>query len=85
MRPINETEREEFQALASGEYDNFAIVSTEYDGEETVVIAAVVPEDGDEATFSVHPLYVRLTPAMFARLQRPDTDMPPTNGKVVSA
>lgn len=66
---ITDEQRTQFEALRDPSYENFALVSTAFDGEPTVVIAAVTM-DGDESLLT--PLYVQVTDAMFARLSSPD-------------
>lgn len=52
---------EEFEALCSGKYDNFALFSCFLDGEPTV---AVVTVNKDNEQFEIQPLFVRVTPKM---------------------
>lgn len=68
---ITEAHRDVFNALTSGEYDNFALVSTIFDGEPTATIATVTLDEGE---YLVTPVAVLVTPAMFDRLTGPDHD-----------
>ena len=65
---INAQHRHAFQALVSGEYDNFALFSCFVDGSPGAAIVAVNPcppaEDGAEPEYAVQPLFVSVTPAM---------------------
>lgn len=54
---------EDFEALTSGEYSNFALVSCFVDGTPTVAIA-VVEKDKKTRKFDVTPLFVSITPNM---------------------
>jgi len=70
MRAINDQEASEFEALTNGE-QGFALVSTEFDGEETVAIVSLIPgEDGE--TVQMVPRYVAVTDSMFDRLTNPE-------------
>lgn len=69
---ITEARRDAFNALTSGQYDNFVLVHTTYDGVPTAAIATTVrdPYVGDDV--EIHPIAVFVTPSMFARLTPPD-------------
>lgn len=67
-QPISDDQRETFDALTSGDFTNFALISTLFDGEPTVAIAAIVEEGG---TYIIQPLYVAVTDTMFDRLTDP--------------
>jgi hypothetical protein len=67
-RPLTDDEREIFDAVQNA--GNIALVQTQFDGEETAVIAAVY-EDGDERI--MEPLAVLVTDAIMARLMNPFT------------
>lgn len=79
---ITAEHRRAFDALASGQYSNFALVSTTFEGEPTAAIA-VVTEDGDE--FVITPIAVFLTGDMFARLTDPGEglDEPPAQELII--
>ena len=68
---ITEEHKRLFEALTSGEYDNFALVHTTFDGEPTAAIATV-NEDGDG--YILTPVLVFVTGAMFGRLTDPGVD-----------
>ena len=60
--------RRAFEALTSGRFDNFCLVSCFVDGEATAAIAAVTvrpsAQDGDNSEYLISPLFVCPTPAM---------------------
>ena len=58
---ITETHRKAFEALASGEYSNFALFSCFVNGEPASAIVAV-DWKGDE--FLIEPLFVSVTDQM---------------------
>lgn len=53
--------REQFDALVSGDYSNFALFSCYVDGEPSAAIVAVSEDQGE---YTVHPLFVAVTPGM---------------------
>ena len=65
---IIEEHRRAFEALTSGRFDNFCLVSCFVDGEATAAIAAVTvdpaAEDGGEPEYLISPLFVCPTAAM---------------------
>ena len=61
MTNITNQHREAFEALVSGQYNNFALFSCFVDGEPAAAIVAV-NRDGEEYTLS--PLFVSVTDAM---------------------
>jgi len=61
MTNITAEHRAAFEALVSGDFENFALFSCFVDGEPAAAIVAV-NRDGDDYTIS--PLFVALTPAM---------------------
>jgi hypothetical protein len=52
-----------FQALTSGEYSNFALVSCFCNGEPTSVIA-IVTQSAEGGMGQICPLFVAVTPSM---------------------
>lgn len=70
MRAINDQESKLFNALISGEYDNFVLVSTEFQGEETTAIATI---EFDGSDYIVTPVYIAVTDKMFAAMIDPAT------------
>ena len=68
---LPEEQTRTFDALTSGDYSNFALMSALYKGEPTSVIAAVVPNDEDD-NVDVIPLFVWITDDMFDHLTPPD-------------
>jgi hypothetical protein len=69
---INEGHKQAFNALVSGEYDNFALFSCFVNGEPSAAIVAVVT-DGSGGVNLV-PLFVAVTPKM--RLEDHDEQEP---------
>jgi hypothetical protein len=61
MTNITTQHREAFEALVSGQYNNFALFSCFVDGQPAAAIVAV-NRDGEEYTLS--PLFVSVTDAM---------------------
>ena len=65
---ITEEQRRAFEALTSGRFDNFCLVSCFVDGEATAAIAAVTvsppAQDGGDPEYLISPLFVCPTPAM---------------------
>ena len=53
-----------FEALTSGEHDNFALFSCFLDGEPAVAIVAVMPPRSDEDEYQITPLFVGITENM---------------------
>lgn len=53
-----------FEALTSGEHDNFALFSCFLDGAPAVAIVAVTPPESDEGEYQITPLFVGVTEAM---------------------
>ncbi len=65
---ITEEHRRAFEALTSGRFDNFCLVSCFVDGEATSAIATVnaapPAQDGGDPEYLISPLFVCPTPAM---------------------
>ena len=61
MTNITAEHRAIFEALTSGRFDNFALLSCFLDGQPAAAIV-VVGRDGEDYTIS--PLFVALTPGM---------------------
>ena len=65
---ITEEHRRAFDALTSGRFDNFCLVSCFVDGEATAAIAAVTvsppAQNGGDPEYLISPLFVCPTPAM---------------------
>ena len=47
MKALTEEQSEMFHAITSGEYDNFVLVSTEFQGQDVAVIAAYEESEDD--------------------------------------
>jgi hypothetical protein len=61
MTNITAEHRAAFEALISGEYDNFALFSCFVGGEPA---AAIVSVNRDGEDYTIRPLFVALTPGM---------------------
>ena len=64
---ITEEHRRAFEALTSGRFDNFCLVSCFVDGEPTAAIATVnisPDQDGGEPEYLISPLFIFPTGAM---------------------
>lgn len=53
-----------FEALTSGEHDNFALFSCFLDGAPAVAIVAVTPPENGEDEYQISPLFVSVTESM---------------------
>lgn len=53
-----------FEALTSGEHDNFALFSCFLDGEPAVAIVAVTPPEIEDGEYQITPLFVGITENM---------------------
>ena len=53
-----------FEALTSGEHDNFALFSCFLDGEPAVAIVAVTPPEIEDGEYQITPLFVGVTEGM---------------------
>ena len=53
-----------FEALTSGEHDNFALFSCFLDGEPAVAIVAVTPPEIEDGEYQITPLFVGVTKDM---------------------
>jgi hypothetical protein len=53
-----------FEALTSGEHDNFALFSCFLDGEHAVAIVAVRPTKPEDDEYQITPLFVGVTESM---------------------
>jgi hypothetical protein len=53
-----------FEALTSGEYDNFALFSCFLDGETAVAIVVVTPPESDKGEYQITLLFVGITENM---------------------
>ena len=74
---ITAEHRAAFEALASGDYGNFALFSCFVNGEPAAAIVAV-NRDGEEYTIS--PLFVAVTPGMILTDHEGDPCAPPQQG-----
>lgn len=53
-----------FEALTSGEHDNFALFSCFLDGEPAVAIVTVTPPEIEDGEYQITPLFVGVTESM---------------------
>ncbi|MHA6268336.1 hypothetical protein ACXYMP_15850 [Aliiroseovarius sp. CAU 1755] len=53
-----------FEALTSGQHDNFALFSCFLDGEPAVAIVAVTPPESENDEYQITPLFVGVTQGM---------------------
>ena len=53
-----------FEALTSGEHDNFALFSCTVNGEPAAAIVAVMPPDEPSGRYCITPLFISVTPGM---------------------
>ncbi|NOD85945.1 MULTISPECIES: hypothetical protein [unclassified Ruegeria] len=53
-----------FEALTSGEHDNFALFSCFLDGAPAVAIVAVTPPEIEDGEYQITPLFVGITENM---------------------
>lgn len=61
---ITAAHKSHFQAMTSGEYDNFALFSCFVNGEPASAICAIVPDDEAEGGVIIQPLFVSVTDSM---------------------
>ena len=65
---VIEAHRHALEALTSGQYNNFALFSCAVDGAPAAAIVAVnerpPAHDGAEPGYTLHPLFVSVTPTM---------------------
>lgn len=62
MTNITDSDRQQFDAVRDGRFDNFALVSCFVNGNPTVAICSVNNTPSGE--FLIHPLYIRPTDDM---------------------
>lgn len=60
---ITKRDRDLFNALTSGKFNNFALFSCFVNGKPSVAIIAVNPDDANEQ-YNLTPLFVKPTPDM---------------------
>lgn len=53
-----------FEALTSGDHDNFALFSCFLNGEPVSAVVAVTPPDTPDGEYLITPLFVSVTEAM---------------------
>ena len=72
MRDITPEETKKYRHIISGQFSNFVLLSTEFGGIETSVIASLNGKKGDYVT---EPLAVLVNKEIFALLKSPGTDL----------
>ena len=72
MRNITPEETKKFRDIISGQFHNFVLLSTEFDGVETSVIAALNGKEGD---YSTKPLAILLNKELFGKLCSPGSTL----------
>ena len=68
MRDITPEETKVFRDIISGQFHNFVLLATEFDGIETCVIAAL---NGDKGNYRTKPLAVLINKEIFHKLINP--------------
>ena len=65
---ITSEHKRAFEALKSGEYENFALFSCHVNDQPAAAIVAVTvhppDQEGGEPEYGIHPLFVSVTPSM---------------------
>ncbi|MFH2033069.1 MAG: hypothetical protein ABIJ40_20950 [Bacteroidota bacterium] len=72
MKDITQEEAKKFRDIISGQFHNFVLLSTELDGVETSVIAALNGEEGD---YKTKPLAVLVNKEVFKKLKSPGKEL----------
>jgi len=68
MRSITPEETKKYRHIISGQFSNFVLLSTELEGIETAVIAALNGKEGDYVT---EPLAVLVNKEILGKLKSP--------------
>ena len=76
MRNITQEEAQKFRDITKGKFTNFILLSTEFQGIETAVIASL---NGLEGDYTTEPLAILVNKEIFALLKNPGDDL--TEGK----
>ena len=72
MRDITPEETKKYRHIISGRFSNFVLLSTEFGGIETSVIASLNGKKGDYVT---EPLAVLVNKEIFSLLKSPGADL----------
>ena len=72
MRNITQGEAKKYRHIISGQFSNFVLLATEFDGIETSVIASL---DGKQGDYVTTPLAVLVNKEIFRRLKSPGDDL----------
>ena len=72
MRSITPEEAKKYRHIISGQFSNFVLLSTELEGIETAVIAALNGEKGDYVT---EPLAVLVNKEILGKLKSPGAEL----------
>jgi len=72
MRALTPEEVKLYRNIISGQFQNFVLLSTEFDGVETGIISAL---NGTEGDYETTPLAVLVNKAVFKKLKSPGTKL----------
>ena len=72
MRDIMPEETKKYRHIISGQFSNFVLLSTEFEGVETSVIASLNGKKGDYVT---NPLAVLVNKEIFKKLKSPGSNL----------
>jgi len=72
LRSITHEEAKKFRDLTSGQFSNFVLLATEFDGIDTTVIASL---DGKKGDYVTTPLAVLVNKAIFTKLKSPGAEL----------
>ncbi len=72
MRDITPDEIKVFRDIISGQFHNFVLLATEFDGINTCVIAAL---NGEEGNYTSKPLAVLINKEIFTKLINPGSTL----------
>jgi len=72
MRALTPTEVKLYRDIISGQFQNFVLLSTEFDGVETGIIASLNGTDGD---YETKPLAILVNKELFKKLKSPGANL----------
>jgi len=72
LRNITPEETKKYRDIISGQFQNFVLLATEFDGIETTVIAALNGKEGD---YETKPLAVLVNKEIFKKLKNPGAEL----------
>ena len=67
---LTDEDKQIFNDMLSGEFNNFALIEVEYEGEVGSAIC-VVTKDKEEDVI-ITPMFLRITDRMFTNMKQPD-------------